>query len=202
MNDDVRLVPETWVEQRAAIRATLVTDRFQPWNESRPEGWPLKDAPYALGPASYRKQLSLHLAELDAQISEPRPAANWFRSCWNWLRCQLARGKLSATGMANGETEIKPLDPPLCDDCDFDPVANKLRSSGRDYSAVRVFAIKEMPTPNGSPGLPTIRSGPTCEQADVTASPRRGPRSQVRARVAAETRPSGWVSSRPLACAT
>ncbi len=111
----------------------------KPWNENRPNGWPVAEAVFTFTHESTRMQVSLHLGMLAEGYAQPVISERLMASGWHWLRQLLSRGQLSATGTPDGETEPRSIPASSFDTAQFDPVTKEVLSGTRRYSAVRIF---------------------------------------------------------------
>ena len=127
----------------------------QPWKERRPDGWPVADAIFAFAHETVRRQVSFHLAFRAEGINDCTSTSTLTASGWDCLRHRLSKGELTATGFAQGETEVRQLQPSLFDQAEYDSTTREVIAAGVRYSGVRAFA-QHHPSMSQSPSCAPV----------------------------------------------
>ena len=156
------------------LARNLRPENFQPWNTERPNGYPLRDALYALVPLTARPMVSSHLARMDVGIEPAKSASNMRDWLWAILQGQLRHGDLTAYGHLGPDARpAQQIPPGLFDEAEPDFDRNRLACGPTYFLGVRVLGVAAPPMPGGG-DVPAVTPTGVATKEEVASKDRGG----------------------------
>ncbi len=128
---------DAWAAHVRQVVSTLRPEDFQPWNDvSLGNGRTLAEARLAFVPDVLRRQVSMHLAMLDAGIERRDGIEGLYAQCWTLLLDRLRRKEVWMDGCQFNQTEVQQISPRLLGNPKPDFVANEITCNGVTFGSV------------------------------------------------------------------